>query len=167
MKREPVDLHESSIYGDAQDDTGGDDVATEAALERLESVSGSADDPVILEGELGEQVDAFEASTDEEIDALQVNLLQDDELSSSRDGSGIIVDDIAEERISKLTETGPYEGNQGSVSVAPGNDDTSSVLRKHHPNTKVARTDAIVEGNVDEPQDEIKSDSMVDEGSGA
>lgn len=134
------------------------DTATDAALDRLESVTGGADDPVIHEGDLGAQFDALDAGIGEEVDALEVNLRQDDELSSTRDGSGVIVDDIAQERIGKLTETGPYEDDQGAVSVSPGRDDTSSTLRKHQRNTGAASDEAIVEGNVDAPQDEIKSD---------
>jgi hypothetical protein len=166
-RKEHVDLNESSIYGNAQEDVSDGDHATEEALARLESISGSADDPVIQEGELGEQFDALDASTDEEVDALQVNLLQDDELSSARDGSGIVIDDLAEERIAKLTETGPFEGDQGAVSVSPGDDDTSSILRKHHPYAEGAHGDAILEGNVDGPgdeaDDEVDSDPMADD----
>jgi hypothetical protein len=147
-----VDLTESSVYG--KEDPADGDHAAEADIDRLASITGSADDPVILEGQLGEQFDALDASTDEEVDALEVNLFQEDDLASSRDGSGIIVDDLAEERIGKLTETGPFEGNQGAVSVSPGSEDTSSILRKHHPNTDAAHSDAILEGNVDDPQDE-------------
>jgi len=165
--REKVDLNESSVYGDTQAEAQDGDTATDATLDRLESITGGADDPAIYEGELGEQFDELDASTDEEVDALEVNLLQDDDLSNSRDGSGIVVDDIAKERIAKFTETGPFQGIQGAVSLSPGRDDTSSILRHHHSNTEVARTDAIVEDNVDEPQDEIKSDSRADEGTGA
>jgi len=166
MGREHVDLKESSVWGPESGDAADND-AMEADLDRLESVTGGADDPVIAEGELGDQFDALDAGTDEEIDALEVNLFQDDELSNARDGSGIIVDDVAEERIGKLTETGPWEDAQGTASVSPGRDDTSSTLRRHHSNTEVSRTEDIVEGNMDEPRDEIKSDAMADEGTGA
>jgi len=152
MGREHVDLKESSVWGPESGDAADND-AMEADLDRLESVTGGADDPVIAEGELGDQFDALDAGTDEEIDA--------------RDGSGIIVDDVAEERIGKLTETGPWEDAQGTASVSPGRDDTSSTLRRHHSNTEVSRTEDIVEGNMDEPRDEIKSDAMADEGTGA
>jgi hypothetical protein len=167
VKRDHVDLNESSIYGNAQDDASGGDYATEAALERLESITGGADDPVIYEGELGERFEELDASTDEELDALQVNLLQEDDLSSARDGSGIVVDDIAEERIAKFTETGPYDGDQGVVSVSPGDDNTSSILRMHHLTSDGAHADAILEGNLDEPEDEVNSESWTDEDTGA
>jgi hypothetical protein len=169
-----VDLSESSVWGHAEEDgantnnvTADGDTAREAAIDRLEAISGGADDPLIAEGELGEQFDELDASTEEEVDALKVNLLQDNPLPHARDGSGYIVDDIAEERISRLTETGPFQDGQGTISVAPGNDDTSATLRRHRPNTEGSHTDAIVEGNVDAPQDEIKSDAMADEGTGA
>jgi hypothetical protein len=48
--------------------------------------------------------------------------------------------------------------------VVPGRDDTSETLRRHHPNTDVARADAVVEGNLDEPRDEEVGERMVDEG---
>ena len=169
--RQQVDLSESSVWGNAEENPAdrdnalaNGDAATEDTIDRLESITGGADEPEIPEGELGEQFDELDASTAEELDALEVNLLQDDELLDSRDGSGRIVDDIAEERIGKLTETGPFEDSQGTLSVSPGSDDTSSTLRRHQAKTDAARSDAIVEGNIDAPQDEIKSDSKVDEG---
>jgi len=157
VTREHVDLNESSIYGNAQQSRSDGDYANDADIERLESITGGADDPLVHEGELSQKFEELDASTDEELDALQVNLLQEDDLSSARDGSGIVVDDLAEERIAKLTETGPYEGDQGVVSVAPGHDDTSSILRRHHPTPDGAHADAILEGNVDDPQDQINS----------
>jgi hypothetical protein len=51
--------------------------------------------------------------------------------------------------------------------MSPGRDNTSAILLEHHPNAEIARTEAIVEGNVDAPQDEIKTDSRADEGTGA
>jgi hypothetical protein len=153
--REQVDLSESSVWGNAGEDASEASNATaggEAALDRLESITGGADDPVIAEGELGKQFDQLDAATDEEVDALKVNLLQDEELDSARDGSGHIVDDLAEERIGKLTETGPFEEGQGTVSVSPGRDDTSATLRRHYSNTEAARSEDIAEDNLDEPK---------------
>jgi len=172
--RQPVDLSESSVWGNSEEGDAEDldsastdgDTATEATIDRLESIIRDADEPEIPEGELAEKFDELDASTDEEVDALEVNLLQDDELADARDGSGRIIDDLAEERIGKLTETGPFEDSQGTLSVSPGSDDTSSTLRRHQPKTGAARTDPIVEGNIDAPQDEIKSDSKVDEETG-
>src|SRR5271163_2015754 len=48
-----------------------------------------------------------EASLDEEIDALTLDLTQEGEDSVSSDGSGRIVDELAEERLAEITEVGP------------------------------------------------------------
>jgi hypothetical protein len=37
-------------------------------------------------------------------------------------------------------------------------------VRKHHPNTTIAGSDAVVEGNLDEPMDESIVERKVDEG---
>lgn len=113
---------------------------------------------------LAQKINALDASTDEEIDALELDLTQEDERSNSRDGSGLIVDDVAEERLAEFTEVGPDLPDEGVLSVVPGRDDTSKILRKHHPNTVGARSEAIVEGNLDEPRDEEVGERMADEG---
>jgi hypothetical protein len=162
-----VDLSESSIYGkDAQEQEVGsvEDVATDAAIDRLEAVTGGADDPAIYGGRLGRQIEALDASTAEELDALEVNLRQEDERPNSRDGSGRIVDDVAEEQIAEFTEVGPDLDEEGAFPVAPGRDDTSAVLRRHHPNTDVTRADAVVEGNVEDVRSEELGERHVDEG---
>jgi len=46
-------------------------------------------------------------------------------------------------------------------------DDLSgTVLAGHHPDTEIARAEAVVEGNVDEARDERREDVKVDEGAG-
>jgi len=166
-ERKRVNLKESSVYAEdktAPDANRSDDLATDAELDRLEAITGGADEPLIFEGDLGQKFDELDAGTEEELDALQVNLLQEDERPNARDGSGLIVDDAAEERIARFTESDPMLENLGAESVEPGRDDTSSVLRRHHPDGTIARSDAVVEGNLDEPIDEIKTESSVDEG---
>jgi hypothetical protein len=166
-ERTQVNLKESSVYADdkaAPDSNRSDDLATEAELDRLEAITGGADEPLIFEGDLGRKFDELDAGTNEELDALQVNLYQEDERPNARYGSGLIVDDAAEERIARFTESDPMLENLGAESVEPGRDDTSSVLRRHHANTTIARSDAVVEGNLDEPMDEIKTEPSVDEG---
>jgi hypothetical protein len=165
-----VNLDESSVHADDEPAPAAspEDLATEAAIDRLEAITGGAyDEPPIIDGELAQKFDELDASTEEEVDALEVNLLQEDERPDPRDGTGRVVDDIAEVRIAKLTEVGPMQGDQGIVSVEPGRDDTSSVLRSHHPNTEVARAQSVVEGNVDQPMDETVEERKADEGTWA
>lgn len=164
-----VDLSESSVYGGGAQDLSGvapDDIATEATLQRLEAIAGGADedDPGIYEGRLGRQLDELAATTEEEVDALRINLEQDDAPPNTRDGTGRVVDDVAEEELARFTEVGPMQPDQGVVTVEPGRDDTSETLRAHHPNTDVARAQDVVEGNLDEPMNEQVMERKVDEG---
>jgi transcription termination/antitermination protein NusA len=163
-----VDLKESSVYGGdkpaSEAANRSEDFATDTALDRLELITGGADEPVLAEGDLGKKLDELDATTEEEVDALKVNLLQDDERPNEQDGSGLIVDDTAEETLARFTEADPMQADLGAISVEPGREDTSEVLRRHHPNTSVARSEAVVEGNLDEPMDETIDESKVDEG---
>ncbi len=128
------DLGESSVYGDSQTETDGDGLATADRIDRLEAVAGGADDEAsVFKGKLARQIDTLNASIDEELDALKVDLVQDDDSFGARDGSGRIVDDVAEEQIAAFTEVGPMAEDRGGESVAPGNDDTSAALRRRHP----------------------------------
>jgi hypothetical protein len=166
--RSGVNLDESSVYRDEPEDSAAaGEIVTGPTLDRLEAIAGGADedDPRLFEPEFSKQVEALDAETEEEIDALRVNLYQDDdEIGATRDGTGRIVDDAAEEELARHTETGPMQPDQGVVSAEPGRDDTSRILRRHHPNTSVARSQDIVEGNLDEPRDEEVTDRKVDEG---
>jgi hypothetical protein len=142
------------------------DVATDADLDRLESITGGADDPVEPRGNLARDFNRLDASTEEEIDALEVNLMQDgDDLRDSQDGTGYIVDDLARDQIEGLTEVGPELADKGVESVAPGRTDTSATLRRHHGNTGIARAEEM--DNMDEPRDETISDRKVDKGTAA
>ena len=97
----------------------------------------------------------MDASTEEELDALELDLVQDGDPFGARDGSGRVVDDVAEEQIAALTEVGPMVDDRGAESVAPGRDDTSSVLRRHrsHPEA-VDDSEAILGGDIHPPLDE-------------
>jgi N utilization substance protein A len=164
-----VDLSESSVYGkdEAEPARGNTDIATEATLNQLETLTGGAeteDQPATYDSAVDHEIDKSNAGLDEEIDALQVNLTQEDDIPDAHDGSGRIVDDTAEERLAEVTETGPMLDEEGAESLTPGRDDTSAVIREHHPNTEIARSETIVEGNLDETRDERKEDSKVDEG---
>ncbi|HVT99894.1 MAG TPA: transcription termination factor NusA [Acidobacteriaceae bacterium] len=110
---------------------------------------------------------AEEASTDEEIDALRQDLTQSGEEPVSEDGSGLITDDVAEERLAELTEVGPDLDSEGAESVDPGQEDTSETLAAHKPDPEIARDEAVVEGNVEEVKEEELGDKKVDEGTGA
>ena len=149
-----ADLSESSVY--SGEEAAGEDVATEATLDRLETITGGAEEPepAIDDPELAEKLDELDAETEEEIDALKVNLQQEDERPDWRDGSGRVVDELAEERIEALTETEPLEDARGARSLEPGSDDTSEEIRRHHPDMRIVDAEALSEGNVEETRDE-------------
>jgi N utilization substance protein A len=171
-KHVEVDLSESSVYGkdEASPAHGSADVASEADLDRLETLTGGAED-ADLDAATDPDTDPdaaardrADAETAEEIDALELDLHQPGDLPDSHDGSGRVIDETAEERLAEVTETGPMLDGDGAESLTPGRDDTSAVLREHHPNTEIARSEAVVEGNLDEARDERKEDAKVDEG---
>jgi hypothetical protein len=112
--------------------------------------------------------DEFDASNAEELDALEVNLAQDgDDFRASDDGTGLIDDELAEERIEGLTEVGPDLENKGVVNAVPGRDDTSTTLRRHYANSGIARDQDVEEDNLDEPRDEMISGRQGDEDTAA
>ena len=142
-----------------------DEFDNEGEVARVETLASGAESSEDVEADdISEKLSELAASTEEEVDALRINLTQDDDPPSTRDSSGRVVDDTAEERMARLTEADPMQGDIGVVSVAPGRDDTSRILRRHHPNTTIAGSDAIVEGNLDEPMDETITERKVDEG---
>jgi N utilization substance protein A len=76
---------------------------------------------------------ASKASLDEEEAALKLDLTQDDgdtadEEGVGDEGSGLIDDEVAEEQIGEITETGEGAEDDGAESVAPGGHDTSHRL---------------------------------------
>jgi N utilization substance protein A len=113
---------------------------------------------------LAEAVHIADAQVEEEIAALEQDLTQAGEERPSEDGSGLINDELAEERLAEVTEEGTALADEGSESLAPGREDTSEVLARHHPNTEIARAEAVVEGNVEEPKEEKVGERKVDEG---
>jgi N utilization substance protein A len=158
-----VDLSESSVYG--KEDAAPVDGASETELDRLETLTGGAEPEVEPSaGATAEELNQADAEAAEEVDALTVNLYGGEDLPDAQDGSGRVVDDTAEERMAELTETGPMLDGDGAESLTPGRDDTSAVLREHHPNTDIARSEVVGEGNVEETKDERKEDAKVDEG---
>ncbi|MBS1804849.1 MAG: hypothetical protein JST28_15920 [Acidobacteria bacterium] len=140
-----------------------DELDNESDVERVEILaSGAEDSDDVEDDDLSEKLSELAASTEEEVDALQVNLAQDDDLPSSRDGSGRIVDDVAEESLARFTEASPLQEDIGAVSVEPGRDDTSGVLRQQNPGSSIAGSDTVLEGNLDEPMDETIEDRKAD-----
>jgi len=182
IEHREVDLSESSVYGkDEIDETapakvssllsssGTGDIADTATIERLEAMTGGEpDSPMMAEdapaGATQQQLDQADAEMEEQIDALKLDQSGDDEIPNARDGSGRITDDTAEERLAEITETGPMLDGEGADALTPGRDDTSAVIREHHPNMEIARSETVVEGNLDETRDERKEDPKVDEG---
>ncbi len=113
------------------------------------------------------ELNRFDASTDEEIDALELNLVQDgDDVLNSEDGSGLIDDDLARDQIEGITEVGPDLADKGVDNVAPGRDDTSSTIRRHRP-AGMGSSESAVEANLDEPRDETIMDREEDEDTAA
>jgi N utilization substance protein A len=111
---------------------------------------------------------AEDASADEEIDALRQDLTQaGEEPENTRDGTGRITDEVAEERLAEVTEVGPYVDDRGAEAVVPGREDTSAVLAEHETNPEVARDEAVVEGNIEETRQDRFDEKKVDEGTGA
>jgi transcription termination/antitermination protein NusA len=105
-----------------------------------------------------------DAQVNEEIDALTLDQEGERETPDDRDGSGLISDDIARERMEELTESGKDVGEFGAISETPGRQDTSEVLARHNPNYEIARSETVDDGNVEEPSDETRQDAKVDEG---
>ena len=105
------------------------------------------------------EFEQFDASTAEEIDALEVNLLQDgDDIRDCDDSTGPIEDEIARDQIEGMTEVGPDLADEGADSIAPGSEDTSATLRRLRPTTRISRAEDQMEASPDEPRDEAFTD---------
>jgi hypothetical protein len=80
----------------------------DSAEELIEILAADAEDRDEMEADgFSQKLDELEATTDEELDSLRINLLQEDEHPNSRNGSGLVVDDAAEERLARFTEADP------------------------------------------------------------
>jgi N utilization substance protein A len=114
-------LRPKTVVGLDEGDSAGE--LTEAEEDRLES------DP-----ELSAAADRERASSEEEEDALRLDNEENSEvIPDNRDGSGRIVDEIAAQRMEKLTESGEDVGEFGVEILEPGRDDTSAALRRNRP----------------------------------
>jgi N utilization substance protein A len=104
-----------------------------------------------------------EAGLDEEIDALTQDLTQEGENSASADGSGRIVDELAEERLAEVTEVGPDLDAEGAESLVPGREDVSERIVEDRPHDLVhgdlVDEDAVLEGNTEEIKDEGRAEA--------
>lgn len=116
---------------------------------------------------LAREFHKLDVSTDEEVDALKLDQRQENERPGARDGSGRVVDEVAEDNVERFTEVGPLQPERGAESLVAGRDNTSARLRRHHPNSEVARAEDVVEGNLDEPREEGLSERKRDEGTAA
>ncbi len=96
---------------------------------------------------------ASDASLAEEEEALRLDLTQDDEEPAAEDGTGMIDDDVAEEQLAEITETGEDLDTEGAKAVAPGNHDTSEKLRE-----------TAVDEDVAEPGEFREEDDQKNEG---
>jgi N utilization substance protein A len=94
---------------------------------------------------------------EEEIEALEQDLTQAGDELPREDGSGLISDELAEERLAEVTETGEALEDEGAESLDPGREDTSELLAEHHPK----EDDGVGEGNLDEPKDEVVESEKV------
>jgi hypothetical protein len=133
------------------------DAASEETLDRLEQITGGAEQPLAHRGEMARETYKLNAQTEEEVDALRVNLTQDDNSRrNTRYGTGVIADDLAQERMAGETEAGEELDDMGVNAVVPGREDTSARIRRRHPRT-AARSQDVVTG----------TDRKVDEGTAA
>ncbi|MGC2605185.1 MAG: transcription termination/antitermination protein NusA, partial [Silvibacterium sp.] len=88
---------------------------------------------------------ASDASLSEEEDALKLDLTQEGEEPPSEDGSGLISDEVAEEQIEEVTESGPSIEDDGAEPVVPGRQDTSEKLEETAVTDDVAETAELQE----------------------
>jgi N utilization substance protein A len=101
------------------------------------------------------------AQSDEEIDALTQDLTQDGEREVSDEGSGMIYDEVAAERVAEITEVGPELDGDGAESLEPGRDDVSHRLAENQTTDVGEDQDAVLEGNVEEIKDEENTASDI------
>ena len=114
------------------------------------------DRPAGASPSLAEAAHIADVQAEEEIEALEQDLTQAGEDRPSEDGSGLITDELAEERLAEVTEEGKALEAEGGESLDAGREVTSEVLAEHY---KGSESDEIAEADLDEPKDE-----KIDEG---
>ena len=71
-----------------------DELDNEGEVARVETLaSGAESSEDVQADDISEKLSELAASTEEEVDALRINLTQDDDPPSTRDSSGRVVDD--------------------------------------------------------------------------
>jgi len=113
--------------------------------------------PAPAEPSLAAAAHLADVQAEEEIEALEQDLTQAGDELPREDGSGLISDELAEERLAEVTETGEALEDEGAESLDPGREDTSELLAEHHPK----EDDGVGEGNLDEPKDEVVESEKV------
>jgi len=94
-----------------------------------------------------------EASLAEEEDALRQNLTQEGAEPPAEDGTGNIQDEVAEEQIEEITESGPAIEDEGAEPLVPGRDDTSEKLAENAvPDAELAETAELREESDRNPE---------------
>jgi transcription termination/antitermination protein NusA len=89
------------------------------------------------------------AQSDEELDALKLNLEETgDGAAADEDGSGLVRDGIAADRMEELTESGENSGDVGVFEVSPGQQDTSHKLAENE--SRLEEESQAGEGGADE-----------------
>jgi N utilization substance protein A len=91
--------------------------------------------------DLAQAVHIADAQAAVEVDSLKQDLKQSGEDRPAEDGSGFISDEVAEERIAEVTETGPALEDEGASTVVPGREDTSQELAAHHAGAESTQAD--------------------------
>jgi len=94
-----------------------------------------------------------EASLAEEEDALRQDLTQEGAEPPAEDGTGKIKDEVAEEQIEEITESGPAIEDEGAEPLVPGRDDTSEKLEENAvPDADLAQTAELREESDRNPE---------------
>jgi transcription termination/antitermination protein NusA len=116
------------------------ETVTEPSTETVTETASAEEASQSAEDDAAEAAEAAsDASLAEEEDALRLDLTQEED-GPSRDGSGLIRDDVAEEELAEITEVGPDLDTEGGESVDPGQQDTSERLRENEVDEDIAES---------------------------
>jgi transcription termination/antitermination protein NusA len=138
---DPVEQQQEALV---EQEPSGNDRVKAAVLGREDVVTGQDEDNErapsrrdleALEADtaLDEERAKADAELGEELDALRVDDEDGDTIHHDEDGTGLVVDEIARERVEELTESGREAGDVGVLPQDAGREDTSKVLKRHNP----------------------------------